>query len=102
MTTFYPALQEVQHIEMISYISNTDLTEELAYSNSESNLEAIVSQGLIIYLNEMRIEKKYKEFTKVFTIAFSDEINNAMFITYIAKNLMKKPSYLLSRLSTWT
>ena len=25
-----------------------------------------------------------------------------MFITYIAKNLMMKPSYLLSRLSTWT
>ena len=83
---------KVERNESLHRVANTDVLEQLAYPNAESNIEAIISEGVIFYLSELHKEKKYKEFSRIFRVAFSDHINNTSFINYIAKKLMMKSS----------
>ena len=69
---------KVERNELLHGVANTDVSEQLAYP---SNIEATISEGFIFYL--MHKEKKYKEFSRIFRVAFSNQINNTSFINYI-------------------
>ena len=67
-----------------------------------SKYQEVISDGFIQYLLVLRKEKRNKEFSEAFTVAFSKNLNNYSFIRYVAQKLEMYPYYLLERLKTWS
>ena len=68
----------------------------------ESKIEGIISRGFIAYLKKLKSERRMKDFREVFMTAFSDEVNNPDFISYVAKKFNMCPYRLIERLQIFT
>ena len=77
------------------------LEEVLAYTSSESSFEAMVTDLVIIKLNQLKRERKFANFYSLFDQFFGEQIDEAFMTWLVNKKLGSRVDRFLPRYKEW-
>ena len=87
--------------QVLHNVYQQNVVESVAYSNAESKLDRLISEGFITHLGHLKQKRKHKEFSNALVISFPEEIANKAFIQLIAKKLFMRVDRLLKMVQFW-